>query len=200
MKLKSIVSFEHGITWVIDDPMQRASHALVSDGKVWLIDPVDDPSALLEVEKLGEIVGVIQLLDRHPRDCKALASRYKVPFDRLPDSLPGTPFQIRQVLNIPGWREAALWWPATGTLVVPETVGSNGYFDLAEHGLGIHPLLRVAPPKIGLDLPVRHLLVGHGEPVHEVPGEHLIDAYHRSRRDILRAPWAAIRELSGHGK
>jgi hypothetical protein len=27
--------------WVVDEFMQRCSHALVVDGRVWLIDPVD---------------------------------------------------------------------------------------------------------------------------------------------------------------
>ena len=57
---------EVGITWVQDEAMARASHALVSDGKVWIIDPVDDPEVMERVAGLGTPVAVFQLLDREP--------------------------------------------------------------------------------------------------------------------------------------
>ena len=72
--------FEHGLTWVMREWMRRASHAVVADGKVWLIDPVDVPMAIEAAHALGEFGGVIQLLDRHPRACKLLAEHYKIPF------------------------------------------------------------------------------------------------------------------------
>ena len=29
-----------GLTWVMEEPLERASHALVHDGRVWFVDPV----------------------------------------------------------------------------------------------------------------------------------------------------------------
>ena len=54
--------------------MQRTSHALAADGRVWLFDVVDDPELDARVRELGEPAGVVQLLDRHNRDCAAVAS------------------------------------------------------------------------------------------------------------------------------
>ena len=65
---------EWGIGWIAAEPvfMQRCSHALVVDGKVWLIDAVAGDGVEERVRALGEPAGVVQLLDRHRRDCAAL--------------------------------------------------------------------------------------------------------------------------------
>ena len=68
--------------------MQRASHALSHDGGVWLVDPVDGDGLEELLAPLGEVRGVLQLLDRHARDGAALARRHGVPlletpFDRV---------------------------------------------------------------------------------------------------------------------
>ena len=92
--LLTIDEHELGLTWVIDEPMRRASHALVDDGRVWFVDPVDVPEAVDQALELGEPAGVIQLLDRHPRDNEALAERFGVPHLRLPDAVPDSPFEV----------------------------------------------------------------------------------------------------------
>ena len=38
-----IVEHDLGISWVMDEPMERGSHAIVAGGRVWLVDPVADP-------------------------------------------------------------------------------------------------------------------------------------------------------------
>ena len=38
-----------GLTWVVDEPIERASQALVDQGRVWLVDPTDDRAALERV-------------------------------------------------------------------------------------------------------------------------------------------------------
>jgi hypothetical protein len=60
--------------WIAPEPrfMQRASHAVAAHRCVWLIDPVADESALGRARELGEPAGVVQLLDRHGRDCRYL--------------------------------------------------------------------------------------------------------------------------------
>ena len=60
-----------GVTWSEPSGMMRAAHALHgTEGGVWLIDPFEDAAALQAAASLGEPAGVIQLLDRHNRDCQ----------------------------------------------------------------------------------------------------------------------------------
>src|SRR5687767_15936561 len=84
-RLLSYDEHDAGLSWVIDEPMQRTSHAIADGGRVWLIDPVDVPEAVDRALALGELAAVLQLLDRHPRACATLAERYRVPHLRLPD-------------------------------------------------------------------------------------------------------------------
>lgn len=183
---------ELGLSWVIDEPMQRTSHALVDEGRVWLVDPVDVAEALDRAAALGEPAGVIQLLDRHARDCEALAGRLGVPHLRLPDALPGTPFDVITVIDLPKWREKALWWPGREALVVAEAVGTGPMFG---EPAGIHIFLRLKPPSILRDYDPAHLLVGHGAGVHGAAATPALEtAYRRSRIDLpktlVRLPFA----------
>jgi len=180
---------EIGITWVQDEAMARASHALVSDGKVWIIDPVDDPEVMEQVAALGTPIAVFQLLDRHDRDCETIAKRLGIPHVLLPDELKGTPFQSIDVVNNRLWKEKALWWQAKRTLVVAEAIGTNPMACPTEAGAGVHIMMRMSPPKrsLGTYLP-EHLLVGHGEPIHgDRATEALQEAIDRSRRDLPKA-------------
>lgn len=178
--------YEHGITWVMREWMRRGSHAVVVNDSVYLIDPVDVPEAIEAAQALGPIAGVFQLLDRHPRACKALADRFGVPLHRLPDASPVDGIEVLSVLRKQAWQERALWIPSTQTLVVAELVGTNDYYALAKNPLGVHPGLRMTKLAIGRDLPIEHLLVGHGAPLHgaDVP-EALQVAYANRRRDLL---------------
>ena len=178
-----------GITWVIDEPMARASHAIVADGRVWIIDPVDDPEAMAEIETLGEPAAVVQLLDRHNRDSKAVAERFEVDLLRLPESIEGSPFEVIDVIDSAVWKEKALWWQGEQVLVVAEAVGTNRFYRPGSAGAGIHLGLRLAPPKkaLGSYLP-QHLLMGHGGPIHgQQATEALQQAMDRSRRDFPAA-------------
>ncbi len=188
-----------GLTWVIDEPMARASHALVSDSRVWIIDPLDDADAMAAVAELGEPQAVIQLLDRHNRDSAEVAERLGVPLLVLPESLPDTPFDVIDVIDRGVWKEKALWWQDERVLVVAEAVGTNRFYRPGSAGAGIHLGLRLLPPRqaLGSYLPT-HLLVGHGAPIHG-PGatEALQQAMDRSRRDfaaaLVGAPGAFIK-------
>jgi len=183
-ELLTIDEHDLGLTWVIDEPMQRASHALVDGGRVWLIDPVFVPEAVDRAAALGEPAGVIQLLDRHPRACEKLAAQLGVPHLRLPDAIPGSPFEVITVLDVPKWREKALWWGERDALVVAEAVGTGPMF--AEPA-GIHIFLRLKPPGVLRDYDPRHLLVGHGPAVHGAEAKPALEtAYRRSRRDLPR--------------
>jgi hypothetical protein len=186
-----------GLSWVVDEPMQRASHAIAADGRVWLVDVVDDPAAMGAAVDLGEPAGVVQLLDRHPRDCATVAGRLGVAHLRLPPALPASPFRVLEVVQVPGWRELALWWPERSALVVPEAVGTGPYFAVGRGPVGVHPWLRLTPPRRALaGLSPEHLLVGHGPPL---AGPHtaraLHDALARSRRELPLVPLRVARSL-----
>lgn len=120
------VAEEHalGLTWVVAEPMERAFHALVEDGRVWLVDPLDGPE-IEDAIALGEPAGVLQLLDRHNRDCAEIAGRLGVPHLKVPDAVPGSPFEAMAVVRVPGWKETALWWPEREALVVAEALAAN---------------------------------------------------------------------------
>jgi hypothetical protein len=184
------------VTWTArDEVMERSAHALADEGRVWLVDPMADDAALRAAEALGEVVGVLQLLDRHPRDCVSLARRYGVPHLRLPEQLPGSPFEVRRVVWAPGWRETSLWWPEHSAFVVPEAVGTASYFALGRP-LGVHPMLRLKPPSVLRELAPSKLLAGHGPALHENAAPALREAFARSRRDIPRAAIAGVKAFS----
>jgi len=98
-----------GFGWLVEETMTRTSHALAADGRVWLVDALDWPEAIDRALGLGEPAGVIQLLDRHNRDCAPLAQRLRVPLHVVPDDLPNTPFECIPIMRRRFWRESALW-------------------------------------------------------------------------------------------
>jgi hypothetical protein len=162
-----------GFGWIAAEPelLQRASHALAAEGRVWLVDPVDASGIEARIREQGEPAGVLQLVDRHNRDCVALAARLGVPHYRVPlAGVPGSPFEMRKILDVPGWREVALWWEAEAVLVVGEALGTVPYFRAPDEPLAVHPFLRLRPPRALRDLArgltPGHVLVGHGEGIH----------------------------------
>jgi hypothetical protein len=179
-----------GLSW-IDPSLMRTSHALATEQGVWLIDPVDDPEALERVAGLGSPAGVLQLLDRHKRDCAALAARLGVPHLEVPDDAPGSPFEIIRLVRRPGWKEAALWWPEQRALVVAEALGTTEHFTLGQGPVGVHALLRLTPPGALRAYVPDHLLVGHGNGVH---GSHTAAAVeHALETARAGAPKAIVR-------
>jgi hypothetical protein len=194
MALASLDESAVGLTWVIDEPMERASHALVDGGRVWLIDPTDEREAVERALSLGEPAAVLQLLDRHGRACAALAARLGVPHKRVPRDLPGTPFEVMPVVSNPLWHEVALWWPALGALVVAEAVGTARLFAPGPAGAGVHIGLRLLPPRKLARYAPTHLLVGHGPPIHgPAAAAALHEALERSRRDLPHAAVKVVR-------
>jgi hypothetical protein len=70
------------------------------------------------------------------------------------------------VLRTRLWREVALWWPARRVLVVAETLGTNPLMAPGSDPAGVHPMLRLRPPRRLAGYEPEHLLVGHGAGVH----------------------------------
>jgi len=187
-ELLTVDEHEAGLSWVVDEPMQRACHALVAEGKVWIVDPVEVGDIVDRAAAMGEPAGVLQLLDRHNRDCAEVAARLSIPHLEVPDEVSGSPFEAIPVVRLPGWKETALWWPELEALVVAEVVGTNSIANAGAGGVGMHIMLRALPPKRLRSYRPRHLLVGHGAPAHgDEASAGLERAYHRSRRDIPRA-------------
>jgi hypothetical protein len=177
----------YGLSWVMEEPMARACHALAAEGRVWLVDPIDEPAAMAAAAALGEPAGVLQLLDRHNRDCAAIAERLGVPRVVNPDALAATPFELVSVVRWPRWRETALWWAAEGVLIVPEAVGTAPAFAIGSGRVGVHPMIRLVPPQALRGFAPQHLLVGHGAPMHgPEAASGLHEALARSRRDVPR--------------
>jgi hypothetical protein len=136
----------------------------------------------------------VQLLDRHARDCAAVAQRLGVPHHVVPRALPGTPFELRPIVRLRWWREVALWWPERRLLLVADALGTLPFFRAGEEPAGLHPLLRPWPPRSLRGLAPDHLLVGHGEGVHHHPVA-LESALRTARRRIPRWLLELPREL-----
>ena len=176
-----------GFSWFPKEAMTRTGHALATGDGVWLVDPVDVPDAMERAAALGPPAGVIQLLDRHNRDCAAIAARLGVPHLKVPATIPGSPFEVVKVLDVPGWHEAALWWPERRALVVAELIGTNSVYALGGGPAGVHPMLRLAAPGALRGYEPEHLLVGHGRGVHgPAAAAALAGAYSRARSDLPR--------------
>ncbi len=201
---REIDRWEGGVGWIAhpDEKMQRASHAFEVDGDVWVIDPVDAEGIDDLLADYGEVAGVAVLLDRHTRDADAVANRHDVsvhvprwmtgveekvdaPVERFGVELADTGYEAIQILDTPFWQEAALHDGDAGVLVVPEAVGTAPFFRTGGERIGVHPMLRLFPPKRLGRLSPDRVLVGHGAGVHEDATDALRDALDGSRS---RAP------------
>jgi hypothetical protein len=202
---RTVNRFDGGVSWIAfpGEEMERASHALVTEAGTFVVDPVDTTELDDLLSDLGEVAGVVVLLDRHSRDAQAVARRHDVPvylpselrgmagefdapIETFSGTLPGTDFRAITVVDTPVWREVALWNEREGTLVVPESVGTAEYFLAPGERLGVHPARRMLPPKNALEgLDPERVLVGHGEGVTSGASAALADALDDSRR---RAP------------
>jgi hypothetical protein len=196
--LKSLSEFALGVTWEIEEAAMRTSHAILAGDRVWLIDPVDQAEAMARVAALGPPAAVVQLIDRHNRDCAAIAARLGVPHLDVPDDVPRSPFRAIPVLRLRRWSETALWWPEQELLVVAEAIGSGPVFTTGHGAAGMHPLLRPKPPSALRGFEPEHQLCGHGAPVHGAAARGAVEfAYAHARRDLVRLPLAFARMARG---
>jgi hypothetical protein len=186
MEVRFVDEFEGSLGWTpaAAELRQRTSHAVSSGGRVWIVDPVDGVGIDERLRGLGEPSAVVQLLDRHNRDCRRVAERLGVPLHVTPFAgVEGAPFSVVRVLDVPGWHEAALWFPAERILVCADAVGSAPYFRARPERIGVHPLLRLWPPKALAGFEPRQLLLGHGE---GLAGEEAAEALHAALRTARR--------------
>jgi len=198
MPLRFRDEFEHGFGWTLEgERLQRTSHAVLSRGSVWLTDVVDGPGLDERIYALGEPAGVVQLIDRHERDGAAVAERLGVDLHVTPATdVPGAPFAVLPILQRRFWREVALWFPDERALVCGDALGSLGYFCARGEPFGVHPFLRLAPPRRALGgLEPEHILFGHGEGFHgPQAGPALSEALATARRRLPQAWLGSLRK------
>jgi len=194
--------WEGGAGWIAhpEEGMQRASHAFVDGDGVWVTDPVDAAGLDEFLADLGEVAGVVVALDRHRRAAAAVARRHGVsvhippwmsgvepkldaPVERLGDRLGGTGFEVRRLVDNPIWQEAALYDPERRVLFTPEALGTVDYYRAPGERVGVHPMLRLLPPRELGRLPVDRLLCGHGEGVPEGADDEVAAALSGARRN-----------------
>lgn len=211
-ELAVVDRFDNGVGWIAypDETMQRAAHAIESDGKLWIVDPVDAAGVEELLEAYAEPAGVVVLLDRHKRDSAAVANRHDVPVyipewmngvaknidaptERFGDSLAG--FDVMRLIDNPLWQEAALF--DGETLVVPEALGTVEYFCAPDETLGVHPMLRPFPPKQLREYAPDRLLVGHGAGVSDDVAAEVRKAIDNARRTAIPMYLKNAKELLG---
>jgi hypothetical protein len=206
-----IDEWDEGAGWfaVPDEDMRRASHVLDGPDGQWLVDPVDCDGLDEWLAERGEVRGVVLLLDRHTRDAAPIARRHDVAVHvpglmdvdldvrvrAMGSSLPDSEFVIHDLVDNRFWQEAALYNEASGTLVVPEAVGTASLFRTNEERLGVHPVLRLKPPRSLRQLKPERILVGHGTGVFEDAPRALSDALAGSRRRTPRLYANAVKEV-----
>lgn len=196
--------FDGGVGWIAypDESMRRASHAVTDgsgddDADVWVVDPVDGEGVDDLLADLGEVRGVLVLMDRHSRDAADIAARHDVPVsipecvdltvdaptERISRRLPGTDYEIVETIDWPGWTEAALY--DGDTLLVGDAVGTADYFTTSSERVGVHPMVRIKPPSALRQFEPERILCGHGTGVMADGTETLQYALNGARR---RAP------------
>src|SRR5918994_5184812 len=106
--MRLVDEFEGGFGWQADEPefIERTSHAVRQGDEVWLFDVVDADGLDERVRALGEPAGVVQLLDRHGRDCATVAERLQVPLHVTPREPAGI-LAVLKVVWVRGWHEVA---------------------------------------------------------------------------------------------
>lgn len=182
--LREVTEWTDGISWIAypDERAQRASHALLTQAGVWMVDPVDAEGLDDRVSELGEVAGVLVIQDRHTRDAAELARRHDVSV-HVPDwmnlvlekvdsavesvgsDLPGTNYTVHRLIDTDEWEEAILVDETTNTMIVPEALGTLPAFRGEDTALGVHPALDEPPHRL-LDWSPDRILVGHGESIH----------------------------------
>jgi hypothetical protein len=186
--------FEGGFGWTEPGFLERTSHALEVGGAVLVFDPVDMPGIDEWIRTLGEPEAVVQLLDRHERDSAAVAARLGVPHLRMELGACGERGRLISIVWNRVWKEVAFWEPERRVLVVADAVGAVGYFTAPGEAIGVHPLLRLRPPRDLGELEPEHILCGHGAGVHGPAATvALREALETSRRRLPRALASSLR-------
>lgn len=201
------------VCWWLADPletMQRASCALDVGERRLAVDPVDCEGLDEELAADGGLDGVVVLMDRHSRDARTIAARHEVPVyvpagaERIAAAVGGPVAELDPILEgsslelIPVTsgrlgEELALWRSADGTLIVPESLGTADHFTAGGERVGVHPMMRLWPPREPLmGLSARRLVTGHGRPIVDLDDGEVDASLAAARRRLPRAWIGAI--------
>jgi len=198
LRLELCDGFEGGFGWTDPGFLMRTSHALEVGGGVLVFDPVDMPGIDERIHALGEPEAVVQLLDRHERDSAAVAARLGVPRLRMELGAQGERGRLVRIVWNRIWKEVAFWEPERRVLVVGDALGTVGYFTAPGEAIGVHPFLRLRPPRDLGKLEPEHILCGHGAGVHgPAAAAALCEALVTSRRRLPRALVSGLRRRKG---
>jgi hypothetical protein len=193
LSLELCDELDGGFGWTEPGFLARTSHAVEVDGTVLVFDPFDAPGLDERIRALGRPEAVVQLLDRHERDCSLVAERLGVPHlrMRLASSTRG---ELVRVMWNRVWKEVAFWEPTRRILVVGDALGTVRYFTAPGEVIGFHPFLRLRPPRMLAELEPEHILCGHGAGVHGPEAAlALREALATSRRRLPRALLGGLR-------
>ena len=194
MSLALCDEFEGGFGWTEPGFLERTSHALEIRGAVLVFDPVEMPGIDERIRAFGEPEAVVQLLDRHERDSAAVATRLGVPHLRMELGAHGERGQLISIVWNRVWKEVAFWEPERRVLVVADALGTVGYFTAPGEAIGVHPVIRLRPPRELGELQPEHILCGHGAGVHGPAATvALREALETSRRRLPRALASSLR-------
>jgi hypothetical protein len=200
-----VIEWDGGISWIAhpDEKAQRASHALETEGGVWLLDPLDAPDIEEAIAPLGEVIGVALLSSFHARDAGLFARKHDVSvhipewMDRIESRVeasveqytltPDESFRLLPCRPFPSWQEVFLYHEPTGTLAVGDSLGTIDTFLIEDERLGMSVVRRLQPPQQLAGLAPERILVGHGEPVTENASAALQDVLADSRRSFPTA-------------
>lgn len=202
--------WEAGVGWIAHpaEGGQRASHAVRTEGGVWVIDPLDAPGVESLITEYGQVTGVLVCADYHARDGALFAERFDVPVT-VPASLRRVParvdapiervhgavagFELRPVRPLGLWREVIAYRPTDGTLYVPDYLSSHDAFTVGPERIGLPTLSRLRPPRTTFgDLAPERILLGHGEGVFEGAEATLTTAIEGARARFPRALLATL--------
>lgn len=204
---EEIDRWDGGVGWIAhpNEEGERASHAILGDEGVWIIDPVDVQGIDDLVKEYGEVRGVAVLSSYHARDADQIAHRYGVsvhiprwmnrvpervdaPVKRETEVLGGAGFETFQVEPLSMYQEAIAYREEDGTLIVPDLLSSGSSYPVGDERIGLMLGIRPFPPRdLFEDIEPERILFGHGEGVFQDAGEALDKAITGARKRFPRA-------------
>lgn len=203
--LRITAEWDGGICWIAhpEEGGQRGSHAIRTDDGVWLFDPLDGPGIEERVRSLGEVCGVAVCSSYHARDADRFARRHDVdihtsdwmprvdarvdaPIERYTDTFDDA-FRCIPCRPFPGWNELFAYHESSGTLLVPDSLGTANPFLIGDERLGLELFRRLQPPTQLANLEPNRILAGHGQPITDNASETLRSALSGARRSFPAA-------------
>ena len=176
-----------GFGWLDTRSLRRTSHALLVGGRVWLIDPFDGDGLEARIRELGPPGGVPVEQLQHARDAAIWSARLGVELHRAWESVGDAPFEVLPVVRRRWWREVALFEPVGRTLVCADALGTVPFFVAGDEPIGVHPALRLAPPRVLARVEAARVLVGHGSGLADCAAPAVREAIATARRRLPRA-------------